>query len=98
MNRVHLEEQRALLPQILVPVLEVDTFLPQRDSCPHAVHARPEIKKDHLFRHCFCDRSKLTEVGLILCRESGRVKLFIKTKDRQRGRDRVEERKAKRGR
>jgi hypothetical protein len=41
-NRVHLEKQIALAPQVLLLIFVFDPLLSQRDPHPHPEHAGPE--------------------------------------------------------
>ncbi|PKI49125.1 hypothetical protein CRG98_030471, partial [Punica granatum] len=48
-NGVHLEEQGALVPQVLLLVCELDPHLSERDLAPHPKHAGPEVQQGHFF-------------------------------------------------
>jgi hypothetical protein len=50
-NRVHLETQLALVPQVLLLVLVLDPLLSQRDPHPHPKEAGPETQQNNLVRH-----------------------------------------------
>nr|GMD29925.1 predicted protein [Ipomoea batatas]GMD34987.1 predicted protein [Ipomoea batatas] len=50
-NRVHLQKQLTLVPQILFSVLILDLLLSQSNSYPHPKHARPEIQQYHFITH-----------------------------------------------
>ena len=57
MNWVHLKQQRALVPQVLLSIFILEALLCQGNSDPHTKHARPEIQQDNLVCHCYyCDR------------------------------------------
>jgi hypothetical protein len=72
-NRVHLEKQVALVAQVLLLVLVLDSLLSQRDPHPHPKHADPGIQHNHLARHFLTQaqqktrakQSKYAEVGCV---------------------------------
>ena len=52
MNWVHLNKQRAFVPQVLLSFFVLKALLCQGNSYPHTKDASPEIQQDNLIRHC----------------------------------------------
>ena len=52
-NGVYLQKQLALVTQILLLVLLLETLLGQRNPDSHPKHASPGIQQNHLVRHCY---------------------------------------------
>lgn len=62
-NRIHLQKQGALVPEVLLLVLEIDLLLSERNPAPHAEHAGPEVQEGHLVSHCCEIRKVKVETG-----------------------------------